>query len=111
MDSSLCWENKGTHSKYFTPKNISLKPRSSRFHTLPGSKCVFLCVYPQLHLLHCLPQEEELLHLALVLAVETQEVLLGHFLRGDGLVSQVTGLGVIGLEELVEVSLDSELIL
>jgi len=72
---------------------------------------VFLCVYPQLHLLHRLPQEEELFQVTLVLAVETQEVLLCHFMRGDGLVSHVTGLGVVGLKEMVEVPLDPELIL
>lgn len=53
---------------------------------------MFLRVYPQLHLLHGLPQEEELFDLPLVLSVEAQEVLLGHILRGDGLVSEETGL-------------------
>jgi len=72
---------------------------------------VLLCIYPQLHFFHSLPQEEELLHLTLILAVETQEVLLRHFLMGDGLVAEVKGLGEIGLVELVEVALDSELIL
>lgn len=72
---------------------------------------MLLRVYPQLHLLHRLPQEEELLDLPLVLAVETQEVLLRHVLRGDGLAAQETRLRVVGLQELVEVSLDPQLVL
>lgn len=72
---------------------------------------MLLRVYPQLHFFHSLPQEEELFHLALVLAVEAQEVLLRHVLRGEGVVTEVDGLGVVGLEELVEVPLDSELVL
>lgn len=72
---------------------------------------MFLCVYPQLHLFYRLPQEEELLGLPLKLAVETQEVLLRHLLGREGLVSEASGLGVVRLEELVEVTLDSELVL
>lgn len=72
---------------------------------------MLLSVDPQLHLFHGLPQEEELLDLPLIFAVETQEVLLCHFLRGDGLGSEAARLGVIGLEQLVEIALDSELIL
>lgn len=69
---------------------------------------MFLCVYPQLHFFNSLPQEEELFGLPLILGMEAQEVLLCHFLRGNGLASEA---GVIGLEELVEIALDSELIL
>lgn len=72
---------------------------------------MFLRVYPQLHLFHRLPQEEELLGLPLKLAVEAQEVLLCHLLGRKGLVSEATGLGVVGLEELVEIALDPELVL
>lgn len=72
---------------------------------------MFLCVYPQLHFFHRLPQEEELLGLPLELAVETEEVVFGHLLRGNGLGSKSTRLRVIGLEELIEISLDPELIL
>ena len=79
--------------------------------SLPGSKCVFLCVYPQLHFFDGLSQEEKLFDLPLILAVETQKVLLCHLLRGNGLVSKASRLGVIGLEKLVEIALDSELIL
>lgn len=77
----------------------------------PGVQSVFLRVYPQLHLLHRLPQEEELFNLTLVFAVETQEVLLCHFLKGEAVTSQEPRLGVIGLEELVKIPLDSELVL
>lgn len=72
---------------------------------------MLLRVYPQLHLLHRLPQEEELLDLPLVLAVETQEVLLRHVLRGDRLAAEEARFRVVGLQELVEVSLDPQLVL
>lgn len=78
---------------------------------VPGRQCVLLRVDAQLHLLHRLPQEEELLDLPLVLAVETQEVLLRHVLGGDGLAAEETRVGVVGLQELVEVSLDPQLVL
>lgn len=78
---------------------------------LPGSQRVLLRVNPQLHFLHRLPQEEELFDLALVLAVETQEVLLRHLLGWNGPVSEATGLWIVGLEELVEIALDPELVL
>lgn len=72
---------------------------------------MLLRVYPQLHLLHRLPQEEKLLDLPLVLAVQTEEVLLRHILWGDGLAAEETRLGVVRLQELVEVALDPQLVL
>lgn len=72
---------------------------------------MFLRIYPELHFFNSLPQEEELFDLSVILAMETQEVFLCHFLRREGLVAEETGLGVIGLEKLVEIPLDPELIL
>lgn len=74
---------------------------------VPCAESLFLRVDAQLHLLQSLPQEEEFLGLPLVLAVQPLEVLLGE-LCGQGLTG--TNAGVL-LEQLVQISLDPQLIL
>lgn len=71
---------------------MKIKCKDEILLLVPGGQGVLLRVYPQLHLLHRLSEEEELLDLPLVLAVEAQEVVLRHVLRGDGLAAEETRL-------------------
>lgn len=72
-----------------------------------GAERLLLRVDAQLHLLQSLPQEEEFLGLPLMLAVQPLEVLLGQ-LSAQGLAG--TDAGVL-LEQLVQIPLDTQLIL
>lgn len=77
---------------------------------VPGAQGLLLCLNPQLHLLQRLPQQEELLGLAVVLGLQAAEVLLGQLDGGEVIGSGGSGVAFL-LQEVVQVPLCPQLIL